>query len=101
MPKFSKPIPAFKNTECDNCANEIEEEETFYYYNGEKFCLECKHEKIEELYNEEHSQTFTTKFPRQCNYCEDPLETGDEIILVASMPVCARHIPELENSMPF
>jgi len=28
-------------------------------------------------------------------------ETGDEIILVASMPVCARHIPELENSMPF
>lgn len=97
MSKFSKAMPAFKNTECDNCANEIEEEDNVYFLDGDKYCEACKHEKIENLYKENHTTPFKTKYAGLCNYCEDAIALGDEIVLVAGMAICESHIQELEN----
>lgn len=35
------PMPAFKNSTCDNCDEEIEEGADVYFHDGNKLCVSC------------------------------------------------------------
>jgi len=41
---MSNPMPAYKNSRCDECENEIPTGEDVYFHDGNKFCMSCAEE---------------------------------------------------------
>ena len=38
---MSNPVPAFKGSSCNNCGEQIDENDDLYLHDGEKFCTDC------------------------------------------------------------
>ncbi len=38
---MANPLPAFPNTDCDGCSEEIPEGDSVYFNDGEKLCEDC------------------------------------------------------------
>lgn len=38
---MGNPYPAFKNTYCTDCGEEVEEDDDIYIYLNEKYCTSC------------------------------------------------------------
>jgi len=41
----NNPCPAFPNTSCDSCGEEIIEGDNVYLFDGERFCEDCANEE--------------------------------------------------------
>lgn len=42
MGRFSRPVTANWDFDCEECGNKVFEGDTFYYHNDEKICKDCK-----------------------------------------------------------